>query len=316
MHKEIGGYIELEKYRGKMLYEDAIKVNCGRNALHYLLITKKIHTIYIPKFMCNSNDVVLKKENVKCIYYNIDEQFHPIIEERSEDEWLYIVNYYGQLSNEYIKSLGSNIIVDNAQAYFQQPLQGYDTIYTCRKFFGVPDGALLYTDKLIEELPIDESFKRMNYLLGRFERGASEFYSEYVANNENFLGEPIKTMSKLTENLLRAIDYDYVKDVRTKNFEYLHNQLSELNRLKLTIPIGAFMYPLYINNGVAVRKKLLDIKIYVPTLWPDVFDICNENELEYNMAKDILPLPVDQRYDLEDMKFIADEVIKYIHEED
>ena len=34
--REIGGYIELETFRGRMLHEEATKLNCGRNALAYL----------------------------------------------------------------------------------------------------------------------------------------------------------------------------------------------------------------------------------------------------------------------------------------
>ena len=106
------------------------------------------------------------------------------------EEWLYVVNYYGQLGNDVLENLAGKygrIIVDNAQAYFQMPLEGVDTIYTCRKFLGVADGAFLYTDAMIEEeLPRDESFERMRFLLGRFERTASEFYPEYAANNGLF----------------------------------------------------------------------------------------------------------------------------------
>ena len=72
------------------------------------------------------------------------------------------------------------------------------------------------------------------------------------------------------------------------------------------------MYPLYIANGADIRKKLQEEKIYIPTLWPDVFDVCNETDLEYDMAKNILPIPCDQRYEFEDMKFIVDEILKYI----
>lgn len=39
--KEIGGYIELDTYTGSMLHEDGIKLNCGRNALAYLIKAKK-----------------------------------------------------------------------------------------------------------------------------------------------------------------------------------------------------------------------------------------------------------------------------------
>lgn len=45
---------------------------------------------------------------------------------------------------------------------------------------------------------------------------------------------------------------------------------------------------------------------------PAVFDICKENELEYSMAKDILSLPVDQRYMIDDMKYVVSEVMKCI----
>lgn len=303
--KEIGGYIELDKYTGFMLHESGIKLNCGRNALAYVIKAKKIKKLCMPKFMCDSCNKVLQENNVEVRYYSIGMDFKPIIEECVEDEWIYIVNFYGQLSNNDITSFGKKVICDNSQAYFYEPIPGIDTLYTCRKFFGVSDGAVLFTDKELNiEFPQDESYNRMHFLLGRYERSASEFYQEYVYNNKFFMKEPIKKMSKLTENLLHGIDYEWVKQRRTENFRYLHEQLRTLNRLILSIPDGAFMYPLYIENGSEIRKKMQAQKIYIPTLWPSVFDLCKENELEYNMAQNILPLPVDQRYTISDMDII------------
>ena len=43
--REIGGYIELETFRGRMLHEEATKLNCGRNALAYLCEAKKIEKL-------------------------------------------------------------------------------------------------------------------------------------------------------------------------------------------------------------------------------------------------------------------------------
>lgn len=310
---EIGGYIEFEKYNRPMLHEKAIKLNCGRNALAYLLETKSIKKICMPKFMCDSCDGVLKKYKVSVRYYSIDLNFKPIDLSLAENEWLYIVNFYGQLTNEFIselKSIYHRIIVDYAQAYFQKPVDGVDTLYTCRKFFGVADGAILYTDKKMKRnIPIDESFERMRFLLGRFERTASEFYSEYVENNRLFEKESIKKMSKLTENLLRSIYYDMVKQKRTQNFIYLHKRFKEINKLSLIDISGAFMYPLYIENGAEVRTLLQQHKIYIPTLWPAVFNRCNENELEYDMAKNILPLPIDQRYGNEELNYMIETIV-------
>lgn len=305
--REIGGYIELDTFTGPMLHEQAVKLNCGRNALAYLLEAKQIRKLWMPKFMCDSCDQVLKDHGVEVQYYSIGMDFHPKIEQHRED-WLYVVNFYGQLSNVYLQSLGEKVIADNAQAYFQPPLPGVDTLYTCRKFFGVPDGAILYTDKQLEIAEQDMSFERMHFLLGRYERSASEFYSEYVENNRLFKNEPIKRMSRLTENLLHGIDYERVQKKRTQNFSYLHEMLHARNKLYLAVPNGAFMYPLYIENGSEIRKQLQNKKIFIPTLWPAVFSLCGEDELEYDMAKNILPIPVDQRYGIEDMEYIVREI--------
>lgn len=313
---EIGGYIELDRYSLPMLHEGAIPLNCGRNGLAYLIKAKKIKTLWIPKFLCDSVREVCEKENIIIKYYSIGMDFLPEKLILGQEEWLYIVNFYGQLENHILEDLYNQyhrVIVDNIQAYFQMPVSGVDTIYTCRKFFGVADGAFLYTDKLLEEeLEQDESFERMRFLNGRFERSASEFYNEYAANNDMFSNEQVKRMSKLTENLLHAIDYTAVKERRTENFRILHEAFAKENKLTLCIPEGAFMYPFYCENGKQARKLLQAKKIYIPTLWPDVFECCEQNELEYDMAENILPLPVDQRYTENDMQYIIEEVRKAI----
>ena len=310
--REIGGYIEFEYYNRPMLHGDGIKLNCGRNALAYIIEAYDIQKLVMPKFMCDSCDRVLK--DIAVSYYSVGLDFKPQISELDKDEWVYVVNFYGQLSEEYLLSLKDHykLIIDNAQAYFNNPIEGIPTFYTCRKFFGVADGSILYSEKKVEVEVQDESFDRMRFLMGRFERSASEFYLEYVENNHIFVGEPTKRMSLLTENLLRGIDYNEVCRRRTENFEYLDEKLSSINKLNLTIPEGPFMYPLYLENGAKIRKQLQLKKIFIPTLWPAVFKLCKDDEMEYDMAKNILPIPVDQRYGVEDMKYIVKMIMNVI----
>lgn len=307
--KEIGGYIELDNYDLPMLYEDGIKLNCGRNALAYILKHKTINKIYMPKFMCDSCDAILKQYSVECEMYSIGTDFRPQIQNRKENEWLYLVNYYGQIENDEICKFGKNVIVDNTQAYFQEPIKGLDTIYTCRKFFGVSDGAILFSDVEIEnKMEQDISYNRMEFVLGRYEKNAGEFYNQSMQNNDLFINEPIKRMSKLTENLLHGINYEKVRKIRSENFMYLHNHFNNINKLKLRNVEGAFMYPLYIKNGNEIRRKLVNKKIYIPVLWPDVFNRCKQDDIEFDMAMNILPLPVDQRYTIQDMKYIIKQI--------
>ena len=65
MKEIIGGYFQFEESSSKMLYEDGVKLNSGRNALVYLLEARNIKKIMMPKFMCDSCDNVIKNYNVK-----------------------------------------------------------------------------------------------------------------------------------------------------------------------------------------------------------------------------------------------------------
>lgn len=310
--KEIGGYIELDTYNWTMLHEGAVTLNSGRNCLAYLIQAKKIKKIAIPYFLCNSIKNVCVREKIELRFYHIGIDFFPLNITLQEDEWMYIVNFYGQLDNSALKIISKRykrVIIDNAQAYFQMPIENMDTIYTCRKFFGVSDGAFLYTDIILEsKLVRDKSYDRIRSLLGRFERSASEFYDEHVKNENIFGSEPIKRMSRLTENLLHAINYKIVEQQRTRNFALLHKELSTVNKLVLRIPKGAFMYPLYIPKGAELRKSLIAEKIYIPMLWPEVLDNGDSSKLECDMAQNILPLPVDQRYSIEEMGYLVDKI--------
>lgn len=318
--KEIGGYFELESFSGTEYHSDALALNCGRNCVLFLIRLRGYKKVYIPDFMCSSIRNALDKNNIIYEIYSVNRNFTPVLDkEIAADEAVYIVNYYGQLRDhvEKWKKKWNNIIVDNAQDYFFSP-QGVDTIYTCRKYFGVSDGAYLRLSNPLEpclfyeELPEDESFDRIRFVLGRYERNASEFYKESADNNKLFADEPVKKMSMLTHNILRAVDYKKIENTRTKNFAFLHENLSGINLLKnLTIPNGAFMYPLLLENGVAIRRQLHSLKIFVPTLWPDV---C-EGEVALDYAANMLPIPCDQRYAIQDMKYIVNEIYKIIVKE-
>lgn len=315
--QEIGGYIELDRYDGAEYYPDGIALNCARNCLAYLLKSRNIKKIYLPFFLCASLYGVCKKLDVEVEHYRINSKLRPALVKKIDDNaWFVLVNYYGQISADEVdiyKNEFGNVILDNTQAFYQKPRAGVDAIYSCRKFFGVADGAYLFTEaKLKDDLETDISYNRMKFLLGRFEKTANEFYGNFVQNNEIFKTEPVKKMSRLTHNLLRALNYNNIAEIRQTNFAYLEHRLAHVNKLSLTVPYGAFMYPLYIDNGVKIRQLLQRDKIYIPTLWPDVLEVCEKTDLEYDMAANILPLPVDQRYGIKEMQYLADKILSLI----
>ncbi|MFA5005846.1 MAG: hypothetical protein WC509_00040 [Candidatus Izemoplasmatales bacterium] len=304
---EIGGYFGLEQLVSNEYYRDLVAVNSARNALLYLSMTHNIKKLIIPYLLCDSISYLCDKSHIDYEYYHVSRDFQPIYNnELREGEYLYIVNYYGQVDNNTIIKLKKryiNIIVDNAQSFFQRPVVGVVTIYSCRKFFGVPDGAYLSSVPKLDHLQIDVSKDRMKHILGRYEGNATDYYNDFKANEDSFYECDLKYMSRLTHNLLGAIDYNLIKKRREKNYSQLENELKHNNPLYIHKPIGPFAYPYYHVKGTELRQLLRENYIYIPTLWPSVPNITGSVETDY--VSNIIALPCDQRYTITDMKRIV-----------
>ncbi|MBO4316774.1 MAG: hypothetical protein J5855_00645, partial [Mailhella sp.] len=231
-----------------MPHEDALALNCGRNCLDYLIRARGIRSIWLPGLLCGSVAAVCRRHDVEIHRYHIREDYLFGAIPVQKGDWLYVADLCGQIPRASIKGIVSkykNVIFDEAQAYFAPPVEGADTLYTCRKFFGVPDGAFLHTDARCEdELPQDESIARMQALLeGRQGTG----YGNAAESDELFNSEPLKRMSQFTMDLLRSIDYEAVKAQRTANFAALSLSLGSVNKLKPRRSEGAFAYPLWLE---------------------------------------------------------------------
>lgn len=315
--REYGGYLEFEHKEYASYYSGILALNTGRNCLKYLIQAKNIKHIYMPRFICEVVIEACEDESVQIDYYSIDMNFMPInLEIDDKEAYLYVVNYYGILKDEALVQLSEkyHIIVDNAQAFFRKPISGIDTIYTCRKFFGVSDGAYLSTDTFMDkELLTDQSYDRIEYLFGRIDTCASDFYKKFQKNEEELANKEIAYMSNTTKAILSLVDYKSVKKKRTENFQKLNKELKQYNEIKkLEYITGAYMYPLLIKNGNNIRKYLQEHKIYISLLWPNVIESESEDSYEYYLAQNILPIPCDQRYDSDDMRYIATMIKKIV----
>lgn len=314
--REIGGYLELEHFQGHMYYPDAVAVNNARSALLYILKARNIRKIYLPYYLCGDVMALCERENVCYELYHIDADFQPVFDRvPAQNEVLYVVNYYGFADTKReaeILQRYERVIFDHVQAFFQRPILGGDTVYSCRKFFGVPDGGYAVTDARMDQpLESDRSNDRFRHLLGRFEGpSASDYYEDFKCNELAFEDSDLLEMSPLTQNLMRGIDYENVRQKREENFQLLSSGLAAQNILHVGALIGPYAYPFYCKDGPLVRQKLAQKKIFVPTLWPNVME--QGNSLEQDFTANILPLPCDQRYNKKDMTRVLAEVLKCI----
>lgn len=320
----IGGYFSLELDDGLERHQNALRLNAGRYALEYILMARKYRKIYIPYYICDSVLQPIKRQHVDYEFYHINELLEPSIDlHPRHDEAVLYVNYFGlknRISDTFCY-VYRNTILDYTQAFYCENGNKYndksiqcDTFYSCRKYFGVPDGAYLYTDCLLnEELPQDESFGRMSFLTKRIDCSPQEGYADFHTNDKLLSNVGLKRMSRLTETMMRGIDYLAKANRRIRNFHVLDKALRSTNRFKwdmdyCTIPL---VYPYYIEDGVRLRQYLIEHQVFCARYWPNVLEWCQPTDLEYQLAENLVCIPVDQRYNEREMNIIISKIKDY-----
>jgi len=308
----IGGYFELELPRGEEYHKNAIRLNTGRNAFEYLLRAKRYQKVYFPFYTCDVMLEPIKKLNIDYSFYSIDKDFRPVFNyDVIEQNAVFVYTNYFGLCDKIVKEVSKkckNLIVDNSQAFYSKPQSGVDTFYSPRKFFGVPDGAYFYSDTLIDDsFETDISYQRFEHLLGRIDKNAEEFYLAFKNNDVALSNQPIKLMSKLTQKLLSGIDYQNIAEIRRENFDFLNSQLKVHNQLILNLDNSAIpmVYPFMVSNGEQLKKILIQNRVFVATYWPNIKDWVSDDSVEMNLFQNLITIPIDQRYCINDLKEIV-----------
>lgn len=303
-YREFGGFLEMETGRGNLYHDNATCLNSARNALKYIIRLHGIKRLRVPDFTCPVIWHAIKEEDCEIIFYAVNKKMEPVLQGIQSDEYILCNNYFG-VQSQLVKTLAAqypNLIVDNAQAFFS-PHHAKATIYSPRKFFGLPDGGMAITrGKLDEQFVRDHSWQRCMHLLKRHDLGANAAYADFCEADSQLNAPEIRLMSNLTKNFMSGIDYAYVKERRRENFALLHHTLSPINRLDITLTDDdvPMVYPLLIEQE-GIKAKLIAKKVYVATYWPHLEEVCAKESDALYLKHNLIPLPLDQRYGHDDI---------------
>lgn len=322
----IGGYFELALTRSDSVnpFRSMYAYHSARAALLAVLKAGKPATLWLPNYICDAVIAAANASNVPVLFYNLN----PDLSVKSDLEigttdWLLYVNYFG-ICDVHERALlqrfaPSKLIFDHAQALFSPPLSGVSTIYSPRKFLGLPDGGLLSTSLTVEVLEPDEtaSLQRCQHLLKRLALSPEAGYADYQNAETTLTKISTAGMSNLTRQLLNTSDMHSIQRRRNRNFRFLHKKLKSLNQFSLNADTtkGPLCYPFLPARQVGnlLRATLLEQRIFVPRYWPEAVARSPEFSLEYTLATQLLPLPCDQRYDESDLSYMAELIIGYLH---
>ncbi|MGH8439206.1 MAG: hypothetical protein ACRERW_09150, partial [Pseudomonas sp.] len=237
------------------------------------------------------------------------------------DEALLYVDFFG-LKSDYIRNVLAphyrhQLIVDNAQALFTEPLPGIATLYSPRKFVGVADGGWLVNAP--DDLPpfaASSSLARFSALLGRLEDSPQQHYAAFQDSELALQTEGIKAISVSTARVLDSLDYTQIARQRMANLAQLRQRLDPLNRFSAwpAQRVAALCYPLLLacaDSAERLRRHLLEQTIFVPCYWQEVLSASATPDTERSWAQCLLALPIDQRYSVDDMNRLADIILQH-----
>ena len=297
----IGGYNQLPLTNfNTILHAEAYHFQSARAALYAYLNAAKIKTLYVPNYICDSIFPALKSLTVEVKFYSVNEQLLPINcpeVTNKGDSKIMLVNYFGLL-NEQIKTLIAEepelFIVDNSQALFCEHIEGTTSIYSPRKFLGIPDGGFLRTtEKINMPETLYDASENVGHLLLRAAGDVQAGYTRFLAAEQALECFIPKRMSVISDHLIKCIKISEIKEKRQCNYRLLCTEFKSFNQLDLPIDNQVpLCYPLKLAFDItSICNEFIAKSIYLPRYWRSDFN----GEVGRAMYENTLFLPIDER---------------------
>lgn len=314
-----------------------IYVNSGRNAIRLLRAALPKGKVLLPAYICES---VIKefRENGVVEFYKINPDFSIDLEDLKSkiDEQVsvfYLMHYFGALQTESIleyvleqkRAYQFVVVEDTTHSIFTKRCTVGDyCVCSLRKWFPIMDGGVLYSagDLSVvdaELRPVAPSEKLDAMILKKMyikhQLECNSLYRAIFSKEESRMDEQpeIFSMSELSRAILKGISLAELRERRKRNYKELYSFLLRL-KIRPILGEGDFVplcCPIYVDRRDALRAYLIEHQIYCAVHWP-----LQGTELEYNqdakcIAERILSFPIDQRYDMQYMKYLETVMERY-----
>lgn len=335
MVKEIGSDFKLNPgiifRKNKNNIPNTILLSTGRDCISHISNSFQNKTLLLPSYLCDTILLPIKENNIKYFFYKIDKDLEVDLKdlnkkvEKLNPDLIFVINYFGFIQpklseiKKICQSKNIKLIEDNVQSFLTtHEIQGDYSFNSYRKFLPAPDGAFLYS--INEDLQLNSPYKK--FYLTRFYASLiknikilKKIYRNWFVKTEdtyiNNYKKPAR-MSNLSKYILNKFDFEDIKHKRAENFMYLLKNLTNKKIKSLFIQLESNVCPLGFpiimeseNDRNRLKEILIKNKIYPPIHWT-LPDELNKTEFKdsIDISKRILTIPIDQRYNIKDMKRI------------
>ncbi|MCF2901349.1 hypothetical protein E5N72_04235 [Pseudoalteromonas sp. MEBiC 03607] len=314
----IGGYNQITLPSLNTCFQPNVcEFQSARAALYAYLEAKKIEMLYLPDYICDSIFPAIESLKIEIKFYSVSElllpkqQFLNIDDVRSR---VILVNYFGLLTKpikEFVNQNPRLFIVDNSQALFAEHIEGTVSIYSPRKFVGIPDGGYLLASCDIP-MPNErfDSSPYLSHLLLRASGDVSKGYEKFLSAERALDSFYPKRISQISSYILASTNKEKIIHSRKSNYEYFQRKFDEANKLNLPLNDQVpLCYPLKLDFPVnEICEALIKKSIFLPRYWPSKYN----GEVGMGMFDKTLFLPIDERLNYKKIEFLSNEISKVV----
>lgn len=334
-NKKLNEYLNIDE-------KNILYLNTGRSAIKYLidnLLEKKYTKILLPSYLCESivKSVTLSNINVDFykVYETLDIDIKDIRSKLDDNTCLFIINYFGfehkKDTIEQLKEIKqTNTIIEDCTHSILSNITslGHYQIASMRKWIGIPDGALIISkeqdissnielvyDKFVIHRLLGQLFKN-EYIEGK--NIEKDKFLKLINDAEKYYENEFKIsrISDISKMILNNQNYNKIIDIRRKNYIYLLENTFDLNIIKPIYkdisdnicPIGFIIKS---KERDRLRDHLASNGIYCPVHWDIPKVVSKDYNESLELSKNILTIPCDQRYTLDDMRYIIKKLKDY-----
>ncbi|OOM77938.1 TDP-4-oxo-6-deoxy-D-glucose transaminase [Clostridium puniceum] len=317
---------------------EAVFLNSGQSAIRFILKDIGIRDgeyILMPSYLCPTILYSFKKLNIKYEFYKINKDLSIDLDDvkskmnKFNIKAVFFINYFGFYHNEdtieYLLQLKNRdiIIIEDAvqMLWFNRKKFIGDYVFNSYRKFLPIDGSIVLCNKTKKiDFEEDNYYEKVNLarakktLFQNFNIGSEEeFLNLYEeAEVEYYKREKIIGMDYESKKMLSKVAYEFIHKKRKENYSYLHNLLIENKKIQIMYSKNRINdntilgLPILIKNRDEIRRKLREVSIYCPVHWNILHeDWCNKYADSKFVSTRIITIPIDQRYDLNDMERIA-----------
>lgn len=306
--------------------DHAVYMANGRSCLVLLIELLAPARVWLPAYLCPSIIAAVRKTGVPFCFYRNDYDLRALpgtLDGVRQGDLVEVIDYFGfpadQSVIQQVRESGAWLLEDACQAMLTDGIgKNADfTLFTPRKFVGVPDGGVLVSRSdidlrsiVLEPPPHQWWTKALGaaVLRTKFDLyGGSRHWFALYQELEECMPLGRYAMSELSRMLMNsAFDYATIARRRVQNYLTLAHELSHL-ALYPSLPSGVVPlgFPVRLANRDEMLNKLYDHNIYPPVHWQFRGILPPEFTESYRLLDDIMMLPCDQRYGHEDMLRMA-----------